>query len=214
MSIPDSVTVIGKYSFMNCTSLSKVTIGNSVTSIESDAFINCNRLTSVTIPASVTKIGERAFGYYDDIVQYQKVDGFTIYGVKGTAAETYANENGFTFIPICPFCGSTHVETVPGTPATYDKTGLTDGFYCTDCGKWSIVQKTIPQKAIDYEVGDVNGDYAVTIHDATMLQRFLAEWIELNMTDEKMFRQADMDGNGRVDISDVTEIQRELAGLR
>ena len=56
-------------------------------------------LTSVTAPASVTSISDESFGYYDDN-GLQKIDGFTIYGYPGTAAETYAAENVFAFVAL------------------------------------------------------------------------------------------------------------------
>lgn len=48
------------------------------------------------------KIGEEAFGYvYVGSTGFtKKVPDFTIYGVKGTEAERYANDNGFKFIEI------------------------------------------------------------------------------------------------------------------
>lgn len=53
----------------------------------------------ITIPESVTIIGERASGHYFDWDGSMLKD-FTITGYIDSAAETYANENGFTFIPI------------------------------------------------------------------------------------------------------------------
>ncbi len=61
LTIPNSVTSIGDYSFYNCTSLTSITIPNSVTSIGGSAFYGCSGLTSVTIPNSVTSIGGSAF---------------------------------------------------------------------------------------------------------------------------------------------------------
>ena len=60
-TIPDSVTSIGSYAFVKCTSLKSITIPSSITSIERSAFYGCASLTSVTIPQGVTKIGHRAF---------------------------------------------------------------------------------------------------------------------------------------------------------
>jgi len=97
VTIPDSVTSIGNSAFADCCSLTSVTIPDSVMSIGYYAFEDCKKLTSVTIPDSVTSIWDKAFGYYYDS-GYKKIDGFTIYGEKGTAAQTYANDNGFTFI--------------------------------------------------------------------------------------------------------------------
>ena len=62
-----NVTYIGFGAFMNCSSLTSVTIPNSVTSIGGDyfyddgAFQNCSSLTSITIPNSVTSIGDKTF---------------------------------------------------------------------------------------------------------------------------------------------------------
>ena len=61
LAIPDSVTTIRKYAFINCTSLKSVTIPNSVTTIGAAAFECCRKLTSVTIPNSVTTIGQSSF---------------------------------------------------------------------------------------------------------------------------------------------------------
>ena len=48
MTIPDSVTSIGEYAFLNCSRLQSVTIPNSVMNIGKNAFYNCGGLTSVT----------------------------------------------------------------------------------------------------------------------------------------------------------------------
>ena len=56
-----SVTAIGNYAFIVCTSLTSVTIPNSITSIGQGAFFGCSGLTSISIPNSVTSIGLGAF---------------------------------------------------------------------------------------------------------------------------------------------------------
>jgi hypothetical protein len=66
VTIPDTsngwpVTSIGVQAFINCYSLTSVTIPRSVTNIGNNAFYGCDSLTSATIPNSVISIGEYAF---------------------------------------------------------------------------------------------------------------------------------------------------------
>ncbi len=61
VTIPDGVTYIGWATFFRCTSLTSITIPDGVTSISLQAFTGCTSLTSVTIPDSVTEIGGMAF---------------------------------------------------------------------------------------------------------------------------------------------------------
>ena len=59
--IPDNVTSISSNTFVNCSSLTSVTIGNGITSIDGSLFYGCSGLKSVTIGNSVTSIGNRVF---------------------------------------------------------------------------------------------------------------------------------------------------------
>lgn len=61
ITIPDSITAIGKCAFSNCTNLTNITIPDSVTIIGKLAFRNCINLTNVTIGNGVVTIGEDAF---------------------------------------------------------------------------------------------------------------------------------------------------------
>ena len=98
VTIGNGVTIIDSYAFYYCTELTSVTISNSVTSIGFVAFCGCKKLTSVTIPKSVTSIGTHALGYSE--FEGNKTNGFTIYGESDSAAEVYAEANGFDFILI------------------------------------------------------------------------------------------------------------------
>ena len=80
ISSGDSVTSIGKSTFYNCSSLTKVTIPDSVTSIGNSAFSGCSKLTSVTIGDSVTSIGSWAFQYCSSLTSVTIPDSVTSIG--------------------------------------------------------------------------------------------------------------------------------------
>lgn len=125
ITIPNSVTSLGNAAFEECSNLVSVTLPNNITSIEPSMFSGCKSLTSISIPSGVTSIGhyalygctslksivipsgvktfgENAIGYsYDDKTHKDiKIPDFTIYGKSGSAAQTYAKNNGFTFVAI------------------------------------------------------------------------------------------------------------------
>ena len=66
-----------------------------------------------------------------------------------------------------------------------------------------------------YLCGDINNNGRVTINDATLLQRLLAEdysRLPSDFSDTGLLTKvADVNGDGRVSIKDVTELQRYLA---
>lgn len=108
VTLPSSLKTIGTGAFIFCDSLSKVTVNKGANNvnlerIEIAAFGGCKKLKSLTIPKKVNYIGNYAYGYdFDDsklnwVGEHVKLTGVTISGVKGTAAQKYANANGITF---------------------------------------------------------------------------------------------------------------------
>lgn len=90
--IPKSVTSIGTYTFAMCQSLTDIVLSEGITSIGEGAFYNCTSLKHVTIPSSVTSIGNGAFTGDNGNLS------ITVYGTAGSYAETWAKNNGYTFI--------------------------------------------------------------------------------------------------------------------
>ncbi len=61
ISLPNSITSIGKNAFSSCINLQSIEIPGSVKSIGNSAFSDCSRLTSVDLPATLNSIGDMAF---------------------------------------------------------------------------------------------------------------------------------------------------------
>ena len=95
ITIPGSVKTVSDSAFWG-SGLKSVTLEDGITTIGKEAFLSCG-LTKVNIPSSVTSIGEHALGYEANRMDYDKVAGFTIFGVPGSAAQRYADSNGFLF---------------------------------------------------------------------------------------------------------------------
>ncbi|WP_405356420.1 leucine-rich repeat protein [Ruminococcus sp.] len=157
VTIGNSVTSIGNEAFDGCTGLTSLTIGKSVKSIGEVAFFGCTGLTSVTIPESVEYIDWYAFGYaategHDDI----RIDGFTIYGYYGTAAERYAAEFDIPFRMVAP--------------ATSDEVALDapDGY------TYSVVKKATDDQASPDESAPIEnqplpeGSILLDVYDITL----------------------------------------------
>ena len=90
VEIKGAVKTIGEMAFYGCSLLKEVILPETVETIEEYAFSSCTTLEEITIPASVTNIAANAF---EECTALK-----TIKGTKGSYAETFANNNGFTFV--------------------------------------------------------------------------------------------------------------------
>ncbi len=113
VSLPESITSIGDYAFGTCSSLEEITLPSKITSIAYGTFYCCEKLEEITIPASVEVIANEAFCYCEGLKSITIPASVTfigetatiyctsletIYGVKGSVAETFATDNGYTFV--------------------------------------------------------------------------------------------------------------------
>ncbi len=98
VKIGDGITTISRKAFADdFLNMESVTIGDSVHSIGMQAFYNCP-LKTVTIPESVTEIRKQAFGYLENAYgDVSKNTDLVMRIKKGSAAETYAVDNGLNY---------------------------------------------------------------------------------------------------------------------
>lgn len=190
----------GVYGSFNMDSITE--IPDSVQVVETEAFLGLvgYGFPDVMIPKSVTEIGEYAFGYTDytgnekmyqgdEDVYYDgrvRIENMIIRGYTGTAAESYANENGFTFIALDDQKTTTEVSTATTESQTFTTT--TSSTLC----------------------GDINLDGAIDISDAVLLQKYAAEMVELN---QQQRLNGDCNADGSTDAQDVLSLLRFLVRL-
>ena len=112
--LPDSVTEIGSNLFNGCTALTDVTLSTNLQAIPKNTFYGCVSLQKLVAPYAVTKIGKNAFANCTSLTSLTLLrnvteaasdalsypEQVTVYGVKGTYAETYAASVGARFAAI------------------------------------------------------------------------------------------------------------------
>lgn len=166
--VPNSVEIISGTVFRSNQNLKSIQFSENMKEV-GGCFWYCYNLKEFIFPKNTKQI-RRSIGYQweGDMGHGNSsnipLDGVTIKGYTNTVAETYAKENGFTFVSL----------------GTVNK------------------------------LGDVNGDDKVDITDATTVQKYLAELIDL---DENQKIAADTNGDGIISITDATEIQKFVAEI-
>ncbi len=88
--LPDAVTLVEEDAFAGC-AFRFAALSEHTEEVGPRAFSNCRNLRYVFIPRSCTRIDTTAF---------DGVNGLTIFGVRGSQAEIYAWQRGFTFMPM------------------------------------------------------------------------------------------------------------------
>ncbi len=143
------VVAIGEEALENATNLTEAVIPGTVRSIAYKAFAGCTALNKVVIPESVETIDTTAF---------EGCEGLTVYGTKGSAAETFAKDKGFDFFAIVWGDANEDQKVTALDIIRYKKYLSSDG--------------------ITMGIGaDTNGDNAYDSTDVAKLKRYFAELV-------------------------------------
>ena len=192
----------------------------------------CIRLTSITIPDSVTSIGKYVFHYCDRL---------TIYGVKGSYAETYAKENKIPFVACelptvstlipnedCEYTIDTEKGTLNGVE---EKTTLETLISNLENSESIVVTKPTGEEVTDINInigtgwvinlvdesgetvdsvtvvvkGDITGDGIVNSRDIAALQR---QVLAPETLEGVYLLTADMNMDGEVNSRDIARVQK------
>ncbi len=114
-TVPETVSKIGRYAFLCCSSLTDITLPNSLREIGEYAFNACGPIAAITLPEGVERIGNYAFGgsftlqsiYVPDSVVYIGEDvfgtsfdeycGLIVYCGAGAAVHRYVSGRDIPF---------------------------------------------------------------------------------------------------------------------
>lgn len=110
ITLPETVTCIDEYAFMDCSSLKSINIPEAVTAIERGAFVACTSLEALEIPANVEYIRQEAFTACDGLTSLtvnapdlayedwglEALPNLTLYAPPDSAVSAWAQEMGLS----------------------------------------------------------------------------------------------------------------------
>ena len=172
--------------------MNDLTLGEGITEIGEGAFEVCIKLSEVKLPQTLTKIGNNAFLGCSALNKITIPKSVTSIGNYALGYDE--NYNGLSkkesFI----------IRGYKDTAA--EQYALDNGFTFIDLDN--------SEPTPDVKIGDVNNDGSIDITDATMIQKAVAELIEL---DNNQIKAADTNNDGNVDVTDATAIQKYIAEI-
>lgn len=159
--------------------------GYTVVGIAEDALTSYANLTMVDIPDTVTDIAEHSVGYWKNSDgTYSLMSKVVISCIGGSAAETYAIENGLTYYVLKQPETTTAVTTTSVTTATTTK---------------STAQTVVP--------GDLNGNGKFNMIDLVQMCKYL---LGADTLLDSGYAAADVTSDGTVNIFDLALMKKLL----
>jgi hypothetical protein len=221
ITIPNCVTTIGNYAFYGCNGLTSVTIGKSVKNIGSSSFYNCTSLTKV-----ISKM-ENPVSIDNNTFSDNTFYNATLYVPKG-AIDKYKGRSGWKKFVFIEEDGGSDTPPDPEKCAT-PTISYADGklnFNCATEGArciWTI-------KSNDVGNGQGNSislfnQYQLTVYatatgyeDSDRATATLV-WGSADAEGDNVIRiggtgssNCDINGDGKVDVADITTLIKMIAG--
>ena len=187
-SLPSSVRSIGSRVFQDCTSLSEVTFLPSVPDLPDFTFAGCTSLQTLNLNGGFRTIGMAAFrncSSLSDLSFLQNVESLQSYSFSGTSAASVDIPSTLSYLPNYSFT---------------DNTALKDVY----------IPRTVT--FVEPYAFDHREDLTVHCYYATPAQDF-AILTGLHYVLMDGVKLGDVNGDGLVNINDVTMLQRYLAEL-
>lgn len=118
MNLPDNLTTIGEWAFMDCTNLTNITLPDTVEAFESwRVFSGCVNLTEFTIPKNTTVISKSMFENCKNLKTVTLHDN--IKRIEDYAFENYSNLRELTLPDNIEYVNSYSFENCTALTITY-----------------------------------------------------------------------------------------------
>ncbi len=196
--IPDSVTYLGEGAFSGCTNLESVVLSNNITILKKNTFSNCKNLKDITIPESVEIIENSVFGFctsLESVVIPAKVTTISnLLFAYCSNLKDVTLQNNITTINSGAFLGCTSLNSVIIPKSVTTISARAFGYYYDENRK--LVS---------------NENFIVYGYNDTVAETYAYEngfiFNEIN------FSLGDINGDGKINVIDATEIQKYSVGL-
>jgi len=213
VGMPETVTSLGDGVFWGCSSLAAMKVPDTITAISDGMFYGCTKLMAVQLPASLNSVGEYAFMFCSGLTSLTlpatltKLDNYSFYGCSGLTSVTFPE--GVTTIGTAAFNSCTNLATVtiPGSV-----TSLGQGAFASSQQlKEVYISRTKPLTYKNFFYGcDLKSATLYVPNGATAAYKAATGWKDFGTIiplelDETGLRY-DVDGDGAVDIADVTTV--------
>ena len=228
------ITGIKSYAFENNQNLLSISLPTTIQVVDNYAFRNCKSLKSITIPESVTRLAE---GFCNGCSSLEKayvnaaVNKLPAFSFAGCSSLDYVRLNpGISAIGQSAFSGCSSLQKIDilDNVTSIDRVG----FYQSGLDSFDFIEGTT--SVYDYTFADcqnltrINIPRSVSFIDSTAFKNdsnlTLGVWygsygyeyavengIDYTLLDGALL--GDADGDGSVNVSDVTKVQRYLAEL-
>lgn len=201
--LPDSMKTIGESAFSGCSSLNKVEFNEGLKEIGLSAFANCRSLDDLILPDSLEIIEDAAFAgcRFTSVTLGKNIKEIQ----NSTFGSTAKTEIDYNLVLIPNFV----INGYAGTAA--EDYADRYGFKFVDL---STSERVVTGERFDYDIfmkGDVNLDGEVNIADATLIQKWLAETVELSPV--QRYNAIVCDAFSKIDVNNATDIQKYLSDI-
>ena len=197
--LPSSLRTLGFAAFQGCTGINKLFFNVGIREISEQSFNRCSGLSEVHLPTGLESIDRLAFGicgnlekvYIPDSVTFIHEYAFTgddpvFYVNEGSYAQEYAERKGFD-------CVVTGADEPPTEPVTDEPT-----------------EPQTDAPAATYLLGDTDHDGAITVLDATKIQKCL---VVLVVDEDGWIHMAGSIDGLPLNVTHATYIQKYLARI-